>query len=176
MLCGSHLGDQYTEFRLTDTKPNDIIVLMIPDFDLNGNLPPGLHAADWAAFVERFGYTAERRRLIEGLQAAAVLLFAAGCAVIYVDGSFVTAKLSPQDFDAVWETDGVNLQALKSAEPVFFQFESKRATQKAKFGGEFFPSGIQAGPSGKTFLEFFQIDREGNPKGLVRLNLKDMMR
>lgn len=159
---------------LTEPQPNDIIVLMIPDFDNRGNLPPGRHPAEWTAFVERFGHTAERRRLINGLQSAILPLSGAGCRVLYVDGSFVTAKLSPQDFDVVWETEGVDLQTLMCSEPVFFRFASRRAAQKAKFGGEFFPSGIEAGPSGKTFLEFFQTDRMGNPKGLVRLDIKDM--
>ncbi len=30
---------------------------MIPDFDENGNLPPGVHFCDWSEFKERFGYT-----------------------------------------------------------------------------------------------------------------------
>ncbi len=134
---------------------------MIPDFDNLGNLLPGLHPAEWIAFVERFGHTAERRRLIDGLHSAILPLSGAGCRVLYVDGSFVTAKLSPQDFDVVWETEGVDLQALMSSEPVFFRFEGRRAAQKAKFGGEFFPSGIEAGPSGKNVSRIFPDRPDG---------------
>ena len=28
---------------------------MIPDFDANGNLPPGIHRAVWKVFSKRFG-------------------------------------------------------------------------------------------------------------------------
>lgn len=33
---------------------------MIPDFDENGNLPPGVHWAEWNEFQDRFGYNWHR--------------------------------------------------------------------------------------------------------------------
>jgi hypothetical protein len=30
-------------------------VTLIPDFDANGNLPPGIHRAEWKEFSKRFG-------------------------------------------------------------------------------------------------------------------------
>jgi hypothetical protein len=39
---------------------------MIPDFDENGNLPPGVHFCSWDEFNERFGYTRNRRQLKTG--------------------------------------------------------------------------------------------------------------
>jgi hypothetical protein len=44
--------------------------VMIPDFDDNGNLPPGVHWAEWKEFKERFGTTRRRVLLIAGLQMA----------------------------------------------------------------------------------------------------------
>ena len=41
---------------------------MIPEFDENGNLPPGVYFCDWQEFKERFGYTPKRSRMIEGLE------------------------------------------------------------------------------------------------------------
>ena len=41
---------------------------MIPEFDENGNLPPGVYFCDWEEFKERFGYTPKRSRMIEGLE------------------------------------------------------------------------------------------------------------
>jgi hypothetical protein len=40
--------------------------IMIPDFDENGNLPPGVHFCSWDEFNERFGYTRNRRQLKTG--------------------------------------------------------------------------------------------------------------
>ncbi|MBX3177958.1 MAG: hypothetical protein KF886_11390 [Candidatus Hydrogenedentes bacterium] len=147
---------------------------MVPDFDSRGNLPPGVHSATWTEFIERFGYTAHRRTLIDGIRSAILPLRAAGCSTIYINGSFVTDKAAPLDFDAAWATEGVDLERLLALVPVFFRFENKRAAQKAKFGGEFFPSTTTAGPAGRTFLEFFQIDRGGRAKGIVRINLEDI--
>jgi len=45
---------------------------------------------------------------------------AAGCRTAYVDGSFVTAKEDPEDFDGCWESEGVSLKAL---DPVLCDFK-----------------------------------------------------
>ncbi len=76
----------------------------------------------------------------------------------------------PGDFDACWEVTDVDPAML---DPVFFDFANKRAAQKARFQGEFFPAQLPEGISGKTFLEFFQIDKEtGEEKGIIGLNLE----
>jgi hypothetical protein len=68
-----------------------------------------------------------------------------------------------------WDIDGVNPMSLNS---VFFEFENERAAQKARFGAEFFPA--QAPQRLKTFLDFFQIDKQtGEPKGIIELLLDD---
>lgn len=147
---------------------------MVPEFDIRGNLPPGIHIVCWGDFLNRFGYNPLRLRLIDGLRDAVDILSGVGCTAIYMDGSFVTAKALPQDYDAVWETGGVNLQLLRVVEPLFFDFTDKRSAQKARFGGEFFPSGIAAGPKAGTFIDFFQSDRMSNAKGLILIQLKDL--
>lgn len=143
---------------------------MIPKFDEAGNLPPGIHWASWREFEKRFGVNRRRRKLLKGLQLALTSLRAAGCRVVYVDGSFITAKELPNDFDACWSVEGVNPDLL---DPVLLDFSDERATQKAKFGGELFPAELIEGASGKPFLDFFQLDgRTGKPKGIVGLRLK----
>ena len=42
--------------------------------------------------------------------------------------------------------------------------------------GEFFPAQFPEGASGKTFLEFFQTDKDsGNPKGIVAIDVKRLL-
>ena len=90
----------------------------------------------------------------------------------YIDGSFVTDKVHPNDFDACWEEEGVDPLLL---DPVLLTFDSGRSTQKAKYFGELFPASIGAGSEGLSFLEFFQIDRNsGEPKGIVAIDLREM--
>jgi hypothetical protein len=116
-----------------------------------------------------FGFTVRRAQLLTGLKDALILLKLAGCRTAFIDGSFVTAKPQPMDFDACWAIDGVDPERL---DPVFLDFSNSRARQKARFGGEFFPADLPEGMTGKTFLEFFQTDKEtGEPKGIVALDL-----
>ena len=142
---------------------------MIPEFEPNGNLPPGIHWTTWDEFFTRFGNTPWRRELMIGLRAALEALRDAGCGTVYVDGSLVTNKSHPGDFDGCWEVDGIDFDAL---DPVLLTFDPGRAIQKAKFGGELFPASVSADSDGKVFLEFFQTDKEtGHRKGIVALDL-----
>ena len=59
-------------------------------------------------------------------------------------------------------------------DPVLLDFEGHREAEKAKFEGEMFLSMTQADALGHRFLDFFQLDRNGRPKGIVRINLEDL--
>jgi Family of unknown function (DUF6932) len=142
----------------------------IPAFDADsGNLPPGVHNATWEEVVSRFGWNAERIRLLEGLRRALESLKTAGCQRAYLDGSFVSEKDVPGDFDACWEAAGVDPGAL---DPVLLDFSHRRAAQKAKFGGEFFVANQAATPAGTRFVDFFQQDKTtGQAKGILAIDL-----
>jgi len=104
-----------------------------------------------------------------GLRSALESLARAGCRTAYVDGSFVTDKELPNDFDACWEEEGVDPDLL---DPVLLIFDPGRTTQKAKFLGELFPAAFISGEDGLSFLEFFQTDRNtGERKGIIALDL-----
>jgi hypothetical protein len=143
---------------------------MIPSFNQIGLLPPGIHIADsWQEFATRFGDNIHRQNLLLGMKSALEGMRQAGCQVVYVDGSFVTSKEYPNDFDICWDTTGVNPDLL---DPLLLKLDDGRIAQKIKYLGEFFPAHWTEGGSGKTFLDFFQIDKAtGNSKGIVILNL-----
>ena len=142
---------------------------MIPQFDTDGLLPPGVHWADWDELIARLGNNPWRQHLMTGLRAALENLKDAGCRTVYINGSFVTSKDLPNDYDACWEEAGVEPAAL---DPVLLTFDPGRAIQKAKYMGEMFPASIIAGTDGLSFLEFFQTDKDtGRPKGIIALDL-----
>ena len=142
---------------------------MIPQFDADGLLPPGIHWATWDEVTATFGNTPWRRRLLDGLKMAIDNLRQAGCRTVYIDGSFVTSKEVPNDFDACWEEAGVTPELL---DPVLLQFDAGRAAQKARYLGELFPASVGATVEGMSFLEFFQTDREtGGSKGIIAVDL-----
>jgi hypothetical protein len=143
----------------------------IPDFLPNGNLPVGIHLATWQEVREVLAFNDRRRELLAGLQRACQSLKQAGCTRIYIGGSFATNKEFPGDFDVCWEDDSVDYVLLQQIDPVIRDLRNKRAAQKAKYGGELFPSSAPADLAGRTFLEFFQTDRDGNPKGIVAIDL-----
>lgn len=141
---------------------------MIPRFTSEGLLPLGVRVATWPEFKRRFGTNPRRRRLVEGLALALASLKEAGCRRVYVDGSFVTKKARPNDFDACWAEAGVDPDLLH---PALLSFENLRARQKAAFLGELFPASASADEA-SPFLKFFQMTRKGQPKGIVALNLR----
>jgi hypothetical protein len=142
---------------------------LIPAFDAGGSLPPGIHPASWDQIVTRYATNTRRRELIDGLLDALRSLKHAGCRTAYLDGSFVTAKDLPGDFDACWEIVGVDASRLDRE---LLDFNNHRAAQKARYGGELFPAETAAEPAGTSFLDYFQRDRDtGQPKGIIAIDL-----
>lgn len=174
-LRGSRCSDSNRfEYPPAHLCYNNNVVRMIPEFtDLPGApwavLPVGIHHASLSVVADRFASNARRRRLFSGLVRAARNLAQAGCKRLFLDGSFVTDKPWPGDYDACWDPCGVNCQLM---DPVFSSFAEGRAAQKAKFNGEFFPSTNRADAAGRTFVDFFQIEKfTGLQKGIVLIDL-----
>jgi hypothetical protein len=160
--------------RLQFNTYNIIVVSMIPALvTLPGSpwtvLPPGEHAASLEDVATAFATNSWRRELFDGLVVAAGKLRLAGCSIIYLDGSYVTGKPIPGDFDACWDPSGVDPTKL---DPVFLEFANGRAAQKAAFKGEFFPSSMMCADVGQTFVDFFRLDRfTGKQKGIISIPL-----
>lgn len=144
---------------------------MIPVFDDQGNLPLGIHVATWDELTARFGISPHRQKLLSGLRAALQSLKNSRCRQVYVDGSFVTSKEQPGDFDGCWNVDSVDPDKL---DPVLLEFASRRAAQKAKYCGELFLANAAADPAGTRFIDFFQLNKDGHPKGIIALDSKDL--
>jgi len=142
---------------------------MIPKVKGSGNLPDGIHNATWAEIRARYGSNDHRRELLDGLQISLDCLKRAGCKIVYIDGSFVTSKRYPKDYDCLWDTTGVDHTKL----PDFFD-PKKRHKQKFLLKGEFIPSNLIEKNSGTPFLDFFRTDKVTmERKGIIKINLED---
>ncbi|MGI9229892.1 MAG: DUF6932 family protein [Gammaproteobacteria bacterium] len=131
-------------------------------------LPAGVHQATLSEIADRFVYNQWRRDLFDGLVLASRNLVQAGCKRLFLDGSFVTDKPVPRDYDACWHPDGIDINLI---DPVFKIFDDNRVSQKKKFGGEFFPSTLP-NEAGRNFVDFFQIDKHtGLQKGILLIDL-----
>lgn len=145
---------------------------MIPSFVDIGSpwnvLPPGIHKATMKEIKARYAISDHRKHLFLGLQEGVKALRYAGCRIVLLDGSFITEKPIPKDYDACWDSAGVDTTKL---DPVFFDFSNNRKKQKERYYGEFFPtiSGIKGVQS---FSDFFQIDKHtGKSKGIISISL-----
>lgn len=140
--------------------------VMIPDL-VNGRMPAGVHEAGLDDVIATFAQTPWREWLLEGLRLALADLAAAGCSAVYLDGSYVSGKSVPGDYDLCWDMTGVDLAALH---PVITMVTWPRAEQRARYRGDILPNIVEAN-SGLPMLDFFQTDKDtGSPKGIVKLD------
>lgn len=144
---------------------------MLPTFTRDGLLPQGIHSATWAEFVAVFGFSPRRAALLARVVVALLHLAKAGCARVYVGGSFVTSKKSPKDMDVLIDTDGITVELVH---PMFVDLHAGRAMTLAMFGAEFFPTWLIEDAAGVTFIEFFQQTRDGKAKGIVVIELSTL--
>ncbi len=136
---------------------------MIPEFNDQGNLPEGIHQATLQELIDNFGYNPKRAWLIDGLKLLVKNLELAGCRLIYIDGSFVTNKKVPGDYDMAWSITQVDPHKL---DPCLLLQKPKedRVEIESKYRGDVFPAEIPEGLTGKTFLNFFQEDKNTGKK------------
>lgn len=180
MVAGDENGYLRRRIAHTETKKYSLdrmstqqysCVYMIPGFvDIGGSwkvLPPGVHFATLKEIEEQFAISDHRKYLFSGFRKGVLALRKAECRKIFLDGSFVTEKPVPCDFDVCWDTTGVDISKLDT---VFLDFSDGRKKQKERFQGEFFPANRIA-DSNCFFVDFFQIDKyTGNAKGIICIN------
>ena len=104
------------------------------------------------------------------MELAMAQLKAAGCRTMYINGSFVTSKVEPGDFDACYDRESVDSEYLRVNAPRLFNHYDREA-QKAMYRGEIFPSDAEVGYYGENSFEFFQKDRDQNRKGIIAIDL-----
>jgi hypothetical protein len=143
---------------------------VLPNADSStGYLPLGVHNAPWCEVGSRFS-AKHRSRLVGGLLSALQNLAGASCQSVLLDGSFVTQKDLPEDYDGAWDTTGVDPYRL---DPVLLDVSNARAAMKSKYLGELFPATATAAP-GVLYRDFFMKDRNGVPKGIVNIDLRSL--
>lgn len=133
----------------------------MPPFNERGYLPPGVYEIQWQELMERFAANPPRRRIVTGLAAALRKLAIAGCTRVIIGGSFISAKEEPNDFDAYYDNFGLDFDLL---DPLFVEDSD---SQQDVFCGELFPT--------IGYDRFLQTDKEGNPRGVVALDPRELI-
>lgn len=148
----------------------------IPSLNQNGELPPGDHVATMSEVEIAFGASSDRRKhLTDGLKRAVEMFKAAGVKFVLIDGSYTTDKIDPEDIDGCWSAGGnLDLSKINKAFWDFAdsaQFQTQRAVVKTQYGLDFFIAELMESGSGKPFSEFFKTNRDGDPKGIIKIEL-----
>jgi len=151
--------------------------MAIPDFRDDGWLPEGHHAATWDEIAERLGGEpgSKRATVLAGLLAWRDAVRAKGLSgLVILDGSFVSAKPAPGDFDLLFfydeASEAVTKQDTKAAALV------DNAKCKARFGGDVFGFGATLARLAPQFAPrdtFDFIKDTKKPKGVLEVQIDD---
>jgi hypothetical protein len=133
---------------------------MIPRFNDNGYLPPGIHKASLDEIADRFGWQSETR--VAGMESIRWLVdLVRGTEIerIIINGSFVTAIHEPNDVDCVLLVNDALFKnpALDAALEDGFPFLEIDVVDRRAFD---------------YYVEtFFALDRKDVPKGMIEVIL-----
>jgi len=141
----------------------------IPDFRPDGYLPEGVFKATEAELTFRFGATNRRRRyLIMRVRHWIELARRIRAIRLLIDGSFVTAKLEPNDVDAVILLPPDFKDQIAANVDAAIEFEEVLLTRRPE---EIFAAEDEL--DWNEWVEFFSQTREADSrrKGLVEIEL-----
>lgn len=144
---------------------------MLP-FNVQGDLPSGVHRATLAELLEGFGHGTPVRIIVTGrLQRIIALAQGTGkLERVFIWGSYVTAKPDPGDIDLflVMSSDFASDDYTGDMHSVFDSATAERTLGATVF---WMNSGAGTEPTVASFLEQFQIRRDGGRRGMVEVVL-----
>lgn len=143
-------------------------------------LPLGFHGLDAAArkriCVERFPASVTRPRILTNLETLIVAVNQQGIVGhIWIDGSFLTEKLNPDDVDIALVVPRATVLAFSAAQKQFFdEFSDKKLYDQYKVDsyGIALDVGTDVGDYTLAYwLRQFGFSRNDVPKGIVRVTV-----
>ena len=147
---------------------------MLPDFDSDGDLPPGIHTASVAEIKARFATfrTSDvRLRLLATLDRLLEMARVSGIVNrIVVGGSYVTANPEPNDIDVViLLSPEIELSQLT---PQQYNVARRTALRRVLKGADLDVIVARDGSSqAEKAVEFFQTNRDNKSVGVVEVSL-----
>jgi hypothetical protein len=141
----------------------------LPPFNVDGDLPPGVHCATLSQVMDRFGQgSLQRRAVADRLRRIHDLVVSTGqLARFVVFGSFVTMESDPNDIDIVLVMENaIDLSSVSGEAALIFQHQEA----DSHFGASVFWS-TRAGAFGgeQAMIEYWQVKREGGQRGIVEI-------
>jgi len=129
---------------------------------------PGVYEFTLAEVRQKFTDDPKRVHLFEGIMRLAHDLKEAGCETMYLDGSFITRKYGPGDFDACWEPF---MPKGKVDNPALLE-ETDRGNwaRKSEYFGDIFPRFTEK--YGDRVQKWQYDERTREVKGIIKIDLR----
>ncbi len=141
---------------------------MLPAFNQDGNLPEGIHRATEAEILSRFAPGSARRQWLgERLRDLLGVAKATGkLQQVFLWGSFVTSKESPNDLDVLLVmTADFDLDQLPGERKVLFDY----AQARIRFHADVFWTKVSIGQETlDLWLGTYQLGKDFKRKGIVK--------
>lgn len=147
---------------------------MLPEFDIDGNLPPGIHHATLDEFEKRFSrFVVSDRRISLFARFNQLVAMARSSGIVnrlVVGGSFVTSTAEPNDIDVVIIlSNDLDFEALT---PSQFTVTDRRALRRVLKTEALDTITVRNGTTQMDLvLEFFQSKRDNKQVGVVEVEL-----
>lgn len=143
--------------------------MALPDFNDQGDLPPGVHQASLSEVTERFGTTPAKRQVL-ALRLERIYKLAGGTghvARFIVFGSFVTDKIEPNDVDVfILMENSFDFDQLVGEARLLFE----HGTAQTHFGCSLFWIRRLAALDGEqATIEHWQIKRNRELRGIIEI-------
>ncbi|MBN1318128.1 MAG: hypothetical protein JXA42_21780 [Anaerolineales bacterium] len=144
-----------------------------PDFNKNGDLPPGIHQAKLSQVVEHFGQTTTKRQIVAH-RLERIYSFAIGTghlARFIIFGSFVTNKPDPGDIDIfLLMEDTFDVSQVTGEAALIFDHMATRDYEGASI---FWIRRLAAFDGEEATVEYWQLKRDGGQRGIVEVIKND---
>jgi hypothetical protein len=137
-------------------------------FNTNGHLHKTVELT-FTDFEQEFGTNEWRKNRIKNALIFFEIFGACGCQTVYIGGSFVSKKIYPDDIDLSFDLQDVNSDKLAEVFPDFFDFN-----KIGKIRRELKCHILTFDNNNIQFLTMLKKDKNGYPKRLVKLNLKEI--
>lgn len=147
---------------------------MLPQFDSQGDLPPGIHAASLDEIENRFGlFAASDRRVRLFALLKLVVSMARDASIVehlLIAGSFVTSKPQPNDVDVILLiSSNVDFDELT---PIQCAVADQDALRRTIRSGDVDALALRDGTiRALKAIEFFRTNRHNKAVGLVEVKL-----
>jgi hypothetical protein len=141
----------------------------LPDFNNNGDLPPGIHQASLNEVIDRFGEGTPQRHImaqrLEHIYSLAVETGHVGRFIIF--GSFITNKPEPGDVDIfLLMEDTFDVSQLSGETALIFNHIDAQNYEGASI---FWIRRLAALEGEETTIKHWQLKRDGTKRGIVEV-------